>query len=285
MSLVSTLYTYCSLKDTGSRPSRLQRGDAALVLAVSGAARGADGAVHTWARRSRRRCAAPPAGAAHRHSAAIERGGRRSADAQRAQPAKAGEERLRVSRLSAVSRATRRCRRRRHEQRALVVEEAREDVSADRRAAPIVSCSNAGQGRGSSCTRAAGRAMGRPAGWHGARNTGSGTRRSEVPMRTEQLHELLYQALETEQGGIKVYETAIRCARNRDLKAEWEEYLEQTQNHESVLVSLMEELKLDPELETPGREVVRHLGASLVKAMEMALTDRFRALARRLRFC
>ena len=90
-------------------------------------------------------------------------------------------------------------------------------------------------------------------------------------MKAEQLHELLYQALETEQGGIKVYETAIRCARNRDLKAEWEEYLEQTQNHETVLVKLLEELKLDPEMETPGREVVRHLGASLVRAMEMAL--------------
>jgi len=90
-------------------------------------------------------------------------------------------------------------------------------------------------------------------------------------MKTEQLHELLYQALETEQGGIKIYETAIRCARNKDLKGEWEEYLEQTQNHETVLVNLIEELKLDPETETPGREVVRHIGASLVKAMEMAL--------------
>lgn len=90
-------------------------------------------------------------------------------------------------------------------------------------------------------------------------------------MKTEQLHELLYQALETEQGGIKIYETALRCARNEDLKEEWEEYLEQTQNHETVLVNLIQELKLDPEMETPGREVVRHIGASLVKAMEMAL--------------
>jgi rubrerythrin len=97
------------------------------------------------------------------------------------------------------------------------------------------------------------------------------TRNGGRAMKTEQLHELLYQALETEQGGIQVYEMAIRCARNRDLKAEWEEYLEQTQNHENVLVKLMEELKLDPEMETPGREVVRHIGASLVKAMEMAL--------------
>ena len=35
----------------------------------------------------------------------------------------------------------------------------------------------------------------------------------------------------------------------------------------------MSELGLDPEADTPGRDVVRHVGKSLVKAMEMALTD------------
>lgn len=90
-------------------------------------------------------------------------------------------------------------------------------------------------------------------------------------MKTDQLHELLYQALETEQGGIQIYQTAIRCARNGDLKKEWEEYLEQTEQHETALRTLMVELKLDAETETPGRKVVRHIGESLVKAMEMAL--------------
>jgi len=33
------------------------------------------------------------------------------------------------------------------------------------------------------------------------------------------------------------------------------------------------ELGLDPETETPGRNVVRHIGESLVKAMEMALAS------------
>ena len=37
-------------------------------------------------------------------------------------------------------------------------------------------------------------------------------------MKNEQLHELLCQALETEAGGVQVYETAIRCAVNQDLK-------------------------------------------------------------------
>ena len=52
------------------------------------------------------------------------------------------------------------------------------------------------------------------------------------PYIKKKLHELLYQALETEQGGIKIYETALSCAQNKDLKKEWQEYLEQTRTHE-----------------------------------------------------
>lgn len=90
-------------------------------------------------------------------------------------------------------------------------------------------------------------------------------------MKEEQVHELLYQALETELGGVQIYTTALRCAINEDLKEEWEEYLEQTQNHVEIVRDTMEELGLNTETETPGRLVVRHIGESLVKAMEMAL--------------
>lgn len=85
-----------------------------------------------------------------------------------------------------------------------------------------------------------------------------------------QLEQLLYQALETEQGGIKVYNTAISCAVNDDLRKEWEEYLEETRTHERVLLTVFESLGLDPTARPPGREVVGHIGRSLVKAMEMA---------------
>lgn len=91
-------------------------------------------------------------------------------------------------------------------------------------------------------------------------------------MKNEQLNQLLYEALETELGGVRVYETAIRCAVNEDLHEEWEKYLEQTQNHVQIVQDVFEKLSLDPEAETPGRQVVRHIGQSLVKAMEMALS-------------
>jgi len=92
-------------------------------------------------------------------------------------------------------------------------------------------------------------------------------------VNTEHITELLYQALETEKGGIKIYETALKCVVNDDLKKEWQEYHEQTQNHERIVRELMEKLGIDPEKETPGREVVRHIGESLVAAMEMALAE------------
>lgn len=89
-------------------------------------------------------------------------------------------------------------------------------------------------------------------------------------MKKDQLHELLYQSLETERGGIAVYNMAIKCAVNEDLRKEWEEYLEQTTRHEQIMLNVLEQLGLDPKLETPGRQVVRHIGESLVEAMQMA---------------
>jgi len=92
----------------------------------------------------------------------------------------------------------------------------------------------------------------------------------EEVVKTEQLNELLYQALETELGGVQVYTKALTCAVNEDLKKEWQEYLEQTKHHVEIVRGVFEKVGLDPETETPGRKVVRHIGESLVKAMQMA---------------
>ena len=92
-------------------------------------------------------------------------------------------------------------------------------------------------------------------------------------MKDAQVQELLYQSLEVEIGGQQVYQTAITCAQNDDLREEWEKYLEETQNHERILLDVCTAMGLDPAKETPGRKVVRHIGQSLVKAMEMALSS------------
>ena len=89
-------------------------------------------------------------------------------------------------------------------------------------------------------------------------------------MNTAQVEELLYQALETELGGVQVYEMAISCAVNEDLRKEWEKYGGETKTHVQVVEQVFEQLGLDTSVETPGRKVVRHKAESLLKAMEMA---------------
>src|SRR5690606_8000836 len=71
-------------------------------------------------------------------------------------------------------------------------------------------------------------------------------------------------------GGKQIYTKAVECAVNPDLKSEWEEYLEQTNTHHETLMGVFDELGLDAMAETPGRQIVRHHGESLLKAMEMA---------------
>jgi hypothetical protein len=94
--------------------------------------------------------------------------------------------------------------------------------------------------------------------------------KSKASLNRDQMQELLYQALETERGGIRIYEHAIECAVNDDLREEWTSYLEETRRHEQVLLEAFEQLGLDPETQTPGRQVVAHIGESLVTAMQMA---------------
>jgi hypothetical protein len=91
-----------------------------------------------------------------------------------------------------------------------------------------------------------------------------------MPVDNDQVRELVLQALETEIGGVEVYETAVACARNQALRHEFEKYLIQTRAHERIVRSLCAKLEIDPDEETPGRAVVRHIGQSLVKAMEKA---------------
>ena len=98
-------------------------------------------------------------------------------------------------------------------------------------------------------------------------------------MKDEQVRELLYQALETELGGVEVYTNALQCVENEELQEEWEKYLEQTQNHVQVMQDVLIKLGLDPNEETPGREVVRNIGEALVSSMQLALSEGDRCAA------
>jgi rubrerythrin len=90
-------------------------------------------------------------------------------------------------------------------------------------------------------------------------------------MVSAQLKELLLQSLEHERGGVLIYQTALECVINDDLRTEWDKYLEQTAHHVDVLTTACEAIGIDPNEMTPGRKIVQHTGKSLVVAMKMAL--------------
>lgn len=89
-------------------------------------------------------------------------------------------------------------------------------------------------------------------------------------MKHENVIDLILQSLEHERGGIQVYTTALECVQNEDLREEWEKYLEETKNHEQVLLRLCEALEIDPEAQSPGRPIVKSIGMALVAAMKQA---------------
>jgi rubrerythrin len=89
-------------------------------------------------------------------------------------------------------------------------------------------------------------------------------------VETSQWKDLLLQSLEHEVGGVKIYERAVRCAVHPELQKEWRKYLEQTRRHVAVLEDVCRSLGVDPEEQTPGRPIVRSIGAALVDAIEAA---------------
>ncbi|MCC7365419.1 MAG: hypothetical protein IT303_13720 [Dehalococcoidia bacterium] len=82
--------------------------------------------------------------------------------------------------------------------------------------------------------------------------------------------ELLLQAIETERGGQQIYTAAIECASTAELREEWQKYLEETENHERVLMDTFSALGLDPEEMSPGRLILQSKAKSLVTAMTEA---------------
>jgi hypothetical protein len=95
--------------------------------------------------------------------------------------------------------------------------------------------------------------------------------RRAVVDTSEEVVDLLLQALETEIGGADVYRTALKCVHNQKLREEWTRYLAQAEQHVRILQEACKSLGIDPELETPAREAVRSSGKALVQSMLIAL--------------
>ena len=91
--------------------------------------------------------------------------------------------------------------------------------------------------------------------------------------------QFLCEALQQEQGGIEVYEAALRCVNEEELRDEWRRYRDETHDHVEIYTGICLQLGIDPRTPTLGRKIVEHMGRSLVEAMEMAERGGDRAAA------
>jgi hypothetical protein len=96
---------------------------------------------------------------------------------------------------------------------------------------------------------------------------------AQQQLTKKQIEDFLYQALETELGGVEIYRLALLCAKNEELKEEWTKYLAQTERHVEVVRGIFEALGMDAEATSPGRQIVRDKAKSLLSAMQKALKD------------
>jgi rubrerythrin len=89
-------------------------------------------------------------------------------------------------------------------------------------------------------------------------------------VKMPKLKELILQSLAHERGGVKIYQTALTCAHNEDLKDEWQRYLQQTKSHVQILTNVCTALRFDPEEHTKGTQILQAMGKALVNAIEEA---------------
>ena len=87
-------------------------------------------------------------------------------------------------------------------------------------------------------------------------------------MNEKQLGELILQSLEHEKGGVAVYEAALECAVNDDLRSEWEKYLDQTRSHVEILQSVCAAFELDATRLPAGESVARTVGGGARRGHE-----------------
>lgn len=96
---------------------------------------------------------------------------------------------------------------------------------------------------------------------------------TEADGRHDPLHELLCEALEASLAAVEVYQAARPCIRQHELFREWESAVRRHEDRSRILRGALEELGLDPEEEMPGRLSIRHIGQSLIEAIQIALAS------------
>jgi len=106
-----------------------------------------------------------------------------------------------------------------------------------------------------------------------ATGRGSVNKTIEVEADVKPTETLLYQLLETEQGGVAIYEKALECIIDESLREEFTRYLQQTEQHVVAARKILEVFGFDPEEPHPAREMCRIFNKTLLRMMDQAIAS------------
>lgn len=84
----------------------------------------------------------------------------------------------------------------------------------------------------------------------------------------DELHAQLCNALEGEQGSVRIYEAALRHAAAPALRQRCERALDEARRNEAALLAIISELGFDASAEGICRRAVRNVGDALIGAMD-----------------
>ena len=84
----------------------------------------------------------------------------------------------------------------------------------------------------------------------------------------DELHSQLCNALEAEQGAVRIYQAALRHAAAPSLRQRCERSLDEARRNEAALLTIIAELGFDPGAEGSCRRAVRNVGEALAAAMD-----------------
>ncbi len=93
---------------------------------------------------------------------------------------------------------------------------------------------------------------------------------SSASISREVLRDKLSEFLAVERGGLKLYEEALRIVTDSEVSRRFQIFREQTRNHETILLGVMEQLGLDPEYMSAGAKTAQQKALALLKTMTSA---------------
>jgi rubrerythrin len=95
---------------------------------------------------------------------------------------------------------------------------------------------------------------------------------STATISREVLRDKLSEFLAVEKGGLKLYEQALRIVSDSDLRKKFSEFRDQTRKHETILISVIHELGMDPAYLSAGAKLATEKADALLKTMRDGLS-------------